>query len=158
MHGSQALNPYLSGNFAPTRSEDDFDLEIVGEFPTDLAGTYYRNGPNPQFEPRGHYHWFTGDGMIHGFFVQAGKVSYRNRYVRTPKWQLEHAADKALFGGFDPGAADPSVMDSAARLRGLLDWQQSGLSQARHLCLVGFASRLSSEPFTPALEPRGRPA
>lgn len=110
MHGSPALNPYLSGNFAPVRSEDDFDLEIVGEFPADLAGTYYRNGPNPQFEPRGHYHWFTGDGMIHGFFVEAGKVSYRNRYVRTPKWQLEHAAGKALFGGFDPRVADPSVM------------------------------------------------
>jgi carotenoid cleavage dioxygenase len=82
MHGSPALNPYLSGNFAPVRSEDDFDLEIVGEFPADLAGTYYRNGPNPQFEPRGHYHWFTGDGMIHGFLVEAGKVSYRNRYAR----------------------------------------------------------------------------
>ena len=26
-----------------------------------------------------------------------------------PKWQLEHAAGKALFGGFDPRAADPSV-------------------------------------------------
>ena len=35
MHGSPALNPYLSGNFAPVRSEDDFDLEIVGEFPAD---------------------------------------------------------------------------------------------------------------------------
>src|SRR6202044_1728288 len=108
MHGSQSLNPYLSGNFAPVRSEDDYELEIVGEFPVDLAGTYYRNGPNPQFEPRGHYHWFTGDGMIHVFFVDDGKVTYRNRYVRTPKWELEHAAGKALFGGFDPRAADPA--------------------------------------------------
>lgn len=48
--------------------------------------------------------------MIHAFFVEDGKVAYRNRYVRTPKWELEHAAGKALFGGFDPKAADPSVM------------------------------------------------
>jgi carotenoid cleavage dioxygenase-like enzyme len=48
--------------------------------------------------------------MIHTFFVEDGKVAYRNRYVRTPKWELEHAAGKALFGGFDPRAADPSVM------------------------------------------------
>jgi carotenoid cleavage dioxygenase len=103
-------NPYLSGNFAPVRSEDDFDLEVTGEFPAGLRGAFYRNGPNPQFEPRGHHHWFTGDGMIHAFFVEGGKVAYRNRYIRTPKWELEHAAGKALFGGFDPRAADPSVM------------------------------------------------
>ena len=102
-------NPYLSGNFAPVRSEDDFDLEVVGELPRGLRGAFYRNGPNPQFEPRGHYHWFTGDGMIHGFFVADGKVNYRNRYVRTPKWRLENSAGRALFNGFDPRGADPST-------------------------------------------------
>ena len=110
MDGSPSTNSYLSGNFAPVRSEDDYDLEVEGEFPSALRGAFYRNGPNPQFEPRGHYHWFTGDGMIHAFFVEGGKVAYRNRYVRTPKWRIEHAAGKALFGGFDPRAADPSVM------------------------------------------------
>ena len=110
MDASPSTNPYLAGNFAPVRSEDDFELEVVGAFPTELNGVFYRNGPNPQFEPRGRYHWFVGDGMIHAFFVEGGKVAYRNRYVRTPKWQVEHAAGRALFGGFDPRAADPSVM------------------------------------------------
>ncbi len=110
MDGLPTTDPYLSGNFAPVRSEDDHDLEVVGEIPRALAGAFYRNGPNPQFEPRGHYHWFTGDGMIHGFFVADGKVSYRNRYVRTPKWRLEHAAGRALFSGFDPRGADPSAI------------------------------------------------
>jgi carotenoid cleavage dioxygenase-like enzyme len=109
MDGSQPINAYLAGNFAPVRSEDDFVLEVAGEIPAGLRGAFYRNGPNPQFEPRGQYHWFSGDGMIHGFFVDGGKVSYRNRYVRTPKRGLENAAGKALFGGFDPRAADPSV-------------------------------------------------
>ena len=101
MDGSQAGNPYLSGNFAPVASEDDFDLEVVGEIPAAISGAFYRNGPNPQFEPRGQYHWFIGDGMIHGFFVEDGKARYRNRYVRTPKWELEHAAGRALFSGFE---------------------------------------------------------
>ncbi|HEY5006672.1 MAG TPA: carotenoid oxygenase family protein [Caulobacteraceae bacterium] len=109
MDGSPRINAYLSGNFAPVRSEDDFDLEVVGQIPAGIRGAFYRNGPNPQFEPRGDYHWFSGDGMVHGFFVEDGKVSYRNRYVRTPKWALENSAGKALFGGFDPRAADPSV-------------------------------------------------
>ncbi len=111
MDGSQPINPYLSGNFAPLRSEDDFELTITGEMPKGLNGAYYRNGPNPQFEPRGEYHWFAGDGMIHGFFVEDGKVRYRNRYVRTPKYVTENAAGKALFGTFgNPMESDPSVM------------------------------------------------
>jgi carotenoid cleavage dioxygenase-like enzyme len=107
--GSQSVNPYLSGNFAPVRHEVALDLEVEGSLPAGLHGVFYRNGPNPQFEPRGQYHWFSGDGMVHAFVVAEGKVRYLNRYVRTPKWELEHAAGRALFGGFDPRAADPSV-------------------------------------------------
>jgi len=110
MDGSQPLNPYLAGNYAPVAGEDDFDLVVAGEIPTGLVGAFYRNGPNPQFTPRGDYHWFTGDGMIHGVFVEDGKARYRNRYVRTPKWVAEHAAGRALFGGFDPRLTDPSAV------------------------------------------------
>ncbi|RBP18306.1 carotenoid cleavage dioxygenase [Roseiarcus fermentans] len=110
MDPSPSINPWLAGNFAPVRSEDDFVLEVEGEIPPGLRGAFYRNGPNPQFEPRGQHHWFAGDGMIHAFFVDGGRVAYRNRYVRTPKWLLENAAGRALFGGFDPRAADPSVV------------------------------------------------
>ncbi len=110
MDGSLPANPYLSGNFAPVADESDFVLEVVGEMPRDLAGAFYRNGPNPQFAPLGDYHWFTGDGMIHAVFVEDGKARYRNRYVRTPKWRAEAAAGRALFGGFDPRLTDPSVL------------------------------------------------
>ncbi|HEY9236899.1 MAG TPA: carotenoid oxygenase family protein [Phenylobacterium sp.] len=111
MDGEVRVNPYLSGNFAPVRSEDDYDLAVKGEIPKRLRGTLYRTGPNPQFEPRGEYHWFAGDGMIHAFHVEDGKVSYRNRYVRTPKWRLENEAGRALFGSFgNPMATDPSAL------------------------------------------------
>lgn len=111
MDGSQTINPYLAGNYAPVRGEDDFDLTVTGEIPAGLAGAFYRNGPNPQFDPGSDYHWFGGDGMIHGFFVEGGKVRYRNRYVRTPKWQAENAAGRKLFGLFgNPMTTDPSVM------------------------------------------------
>ena len=33
MDGSQVINPYLAGNFAPVRSEDDFELEVDGRDP-----------------------------------------------------------------------------------------------------------------------------
>jgi carotenoid cleavage dioxygenase-like enzyme len=111
MDGSPRINPFLAGNFAPIADEGDHDLEVEGEIPAGLAGALYRNGPNPQFEPAADHHWFAGDGMIHGFFVEDGKVRYRNRYVRTPKWAAENAAGKRLFGAFgNPMTTDPSVL------------------------------------------------
>lgn len=107
-----SIDRFLSGNFAPIRGEDDYaDLRIEGEVPRELRGTLYRNGPNPQFEPRDpDHHWFAGDGMIHAFHFADRKVSYRNRYVRTPKWEAEHAASASLFGTFgNPLTSDPSV-------------------------------------------------
>lgn len=103
---------FFSGNFAPLRSEHDWPcLELEGRLPPELQGSLYRVGPNPQFDPRDdHYHWFTGDGMVHAFHFGAGRVAYRNRWVRTPKWQLEHAAGRALFGSFgNPATSDPAA-------------------------------------------------
>ena len=103
-------HPHLRGNFAPIRMECDApDLVVHGEIPAELRGTYYRNGPDPQFAPRGQHHWFAGDGMIHGFHIEDGRCAYVNRWVRTKKWELEHAAGEALFSPFDPAATDPSV-------------------------------------------------
>ena len=113
MDGSQLVDPFLAGAYAPVHDESDFELRVTGDMPADLAGAFYRNGPNPQFAPRGNYHWFGGDGMIHAVHVEGGKARYRNRYVRTPKWLMENAAGKALFGSLgDPRDADPSVMSA----------------------------------------------
>lgn len=106
MDGEVRINPYLSGNFAPVRSEDDYDLPVKGEIPAGLRGALFRIGPNPQFDPIEPHHWFFGDGMVHGFYVEDGKVRYRNRYVRTPKWELEHEHGRAMFS-IDPRRADP---------------------------------------------------
>ncbi|THD83326.1 MAG: carotenoid oxygenase family protein [Phenylobacterium sp.] len=111
MDGDVRINPYLAGNFAPIRSEDDFQLEVTGEIPRELHGALFRIGPNPQFEPRdAAHHWFAGDGMVHGFYLADGKAHYRNRYVRTPRWKRENAAGRSLFGTFsNPMTSDPST-------------------------------------------------
>jgi len=95
-----ALNPYLADNFAPVASELVVeDLPVLGELPAALNGMFVRNGPNPQFPPLGRYHWFDGDGMLHGVQIRDGKASYRNRYVRTQGFQQERKAGRALWGG-----------------------------------------------------------
>lgn len=95
---------FLRDNFAPVQDEVDAPaLEVVGRIPPDLRGMYVRNGPNPMFKPRGAYHWFDGDGMLHGVHIQDGKVGYRNRYVRTRGLEVERKAGKAVYGGLlDP--------------------------------------------------------
>jgi carotenoid cleavage dioxygenase len=95
-----AVNPYLGGNFAPVQAEMAADnLPVVGKLPPGLSGMFVRNGPNPQFLPPGRYHWFDGDGMLHGVQISDSKASYRNRYVRTRGFQLEHDAGHPLWTG-----------------------------------------------------------
>ena len=105
-------DPMLQGVFAPVFVEgNSSDLPVTGEIPKALDGTLYRNGPNPQFAPRGHYHFFGGDGMVHAFTLENGRATYRNRWVRTPRFELERKAGTALFGGFgDPSKSDPGVL------------------------------------------------
>ncbi|MGN6310688.1 MAG: carotenoid oxygenase family protein [Xanthobacteraceae bacterium] len=103
-------------NLAPIPMECDAPfLKIEGELPRELNGTLYRNGPNPQFDVPG-AHWFVGDGMLHAFHLEEGRASYRNRWVRTPKWLAEHDAGRAIFAGFGPiklpDAPQTSCMDS----------------------------------------------
>lgn len=104
--------PFLQGYFAPLVAEcDAANLPITGEIPRALNGRLYRNGPNPQFAPRGPYHWFAGDGMLHAFHVEDGRVAYRNRWVQTPKWQLERAVGEGLSGAFNnPRFSDPRIV------------------------------------------------
>ncbi|MGB6090150.1 MAG: carotenoid oxygenase family protein [Candidatus Binataceae bacterium] len=97
-------NPYLSGNYAPWREEGDaYDLEVEGEIPHELSGALYRIGPNPQFKPAGRYHWFDGDGMVHGFLLRDGRAAYRNRYVKTEGLKAEMKYGRALYGGLIDG-------------------------------------------------------
>jgi len=94
------VNPYLSGNFAPVHEEILADnLTVIGELPSELNGVFVRNGPNPQFPPQGRYHWFDGDGMLHGVRFCHGKAQYRNRYVRTKGFKIEQTLGHATWTG-----------------------------------------------------------
>ena len=107
-----ADEPFLHGYYAPLHMECDApNLPVTGALPKELNGWLYRNGPNPQFAPRGPYHWFGGDGMIHAFHIENGNVSYKNRWVRTPKWEIENKEGEGLSGTFgNPRYTDPRVM------------------------------------------------
>jgi carotenoid cleavage dioxygenase len=130
-------NPYLHGLYAPTTQELSVDtLPVDGQLPDDLKGAYFRNGPNNRYAPQNRYHWFDGDGMIHGIWFDGGKARYQNRWIQTRGFQAEAEQDAAIWGGvlgpFDfslPGGplkdtANTDLLTIGGRLLAL--WYESG--------------------------------
>lgn len=94
----RGVSPFLEGANAPIFEEKTIiDLPVSGDLPKDLNGIYLRNGPNQQVKPIKGYHWFDGDGMLHAAHFERGKISYRNRWVRTDSFAAEREAQTAKF-------------------------------------------------------------
>jgi all-trans-8'-apo-beta-carotenal 15,15'-oxygenase len=106
--------------------------EIQGEIPAEICGTLFRNGPGRlKIGEHKYGHWFDGDGMLNAITFKDGQIHYRNRYVRTPKYVNETAAQKILYRGvgtqrpggflnnmfrFPGNAANTSVVYHAGKL------------------------------------------
>ena len=81
-----APHPFLTGVHTPMSDERTLtDLTVTGSIPADLDGRYIRIGPNPAAPPNpASYHWFLGDGMVHGVRLRDGKAEwYRNRWIKS---------------------------------------------------------------------------
>ncbi|MBA2935213.1 carotenoid oxygenase family protein [Sphingomonas sp. CGMCC 1.13654] len=80
-----APHPLLTGIHQPMTEELTLtDLVVEGVIPPELDGRYARIGPNPVDPDPRSYHFFTGDGMIHGIRIADGRAHwYRNRWIRS---------------------------------------------------------------------------
>jgi carotenoid cleavage oxygenase len=121
-------NPYLDDFLAPVSAElTATDLPVTGHIPDFLDGRYLRNGPNPVAEvDPATYHWFTGDGMVHGVALQDGKAGwYRNRWVRSAN--VRHAlgepanANRNLRAGMQSLGANTNVLAHAGKTLALVE-------------------------------------
>jgi len=106
---------WLSGNYAPVPDEiEAFDLEVDGALPSELSGTLFRNGSNPAMSES--LHWFTGDGMIHGVRLMAGRALwYRNRFVQTL------ALSSGMPDNIGANRANTSIRSHAGKLLALYE-------------------------------------
>lgn len=103
---------FLTKNFAPQWNEIIQEGKLTfGSLPLSLTGQYLRNGPNPQYDLVGQpYHWFDGDGMLHGLKITEGKAfTYNNKFVQTERLKLDKARGygygefgNVLVGNFKP--------------------------------------------------------
>ena len=74
--------------------------KIIGQIPLEIEGTLFLScvGRN-KIGGQQFGHWFDGDGMINAVTIKGGRAHFRNRYVRTPKFVNETAAQKILYRG-----------------------------------------------------------
>lgn len=115
-------NVFLQGINAPVFHEAEIDrLEVTGTIPTDLEGIYLRNGPNPMFRPITYHYPLEGDGMLHAVYFEAGRVRYRNRWIRTQGLVYEMAAGKALPELRFRNYANTNIVSHAGRLLALYE-------------------------------------
>jgi carotenoid cleavage dioxygenase-like enzyme len=137
-------NKFLEGNFAPISQEHTItELEVTGSIPAHLDGRYLRNGPNPLSEvDPATYHWFMGDGMVHGVRIRDGKAEwYRNRWVRNPKI-AEALGEKRPSGGrhaagFDAVGANTNVISHTGKTLALIEGGVANYELTDELDTVG---------------------
>lgn len=101
----------------PCRLEGDiFELEVDGNIPPEINGTFYRVQPDHRFPPafEDDIH-FNGDGNITAIRIQNGHVDYKQRYVKTDRFIAETAARKSLFGKYRNPYTDSETVKAVIR-------------------------------------------
>jgi carotenoid cleavage dioxygenase-like enzyme len=101
-----------------TGDRDSGPLKLLGRWPAELRGRFYRNGPAlMQRGSERYHHWFDGDGMVQQFTLGDGRITHRGRLVRTAKLKAEQQAGRFLMSalgttieGGPPGSATSGLL------------------------------------------------
>jgi len=143
-------NRYLQDNFAPVTEElTATGLSVTGRLPDFLDGRYLRIGPNPM-DPGERYHWFMGEGMVHGVRLRDGGAEwYRNRWVRSAS--VAEALGEPVRGtprALD-FAANTNVLEHAGRTLALVEAGGSPYELTHDLDTIGPHDFCGTRPSLP---------
>lgn len=107
----------FTGFNKPSRLEGDITfLEIDGELPPEIDGTFYRIQPDHRFPPifEDDIH-FNGDGAVTAIRISNGHAHFKHRYVRTDRFKHESQAGRALFGRYRNPFTDNEAVKGVIR-------------------------------------------
>lgn len=103
---------------APINWPTRFDAEVAscvvhGSIPPEIDGTFYRVICDSIYTNRnGKDIWINGDGAIDAWRISNGVCDFKQKFVRTPRFIIERAARKSIFGTYrNPFAGDERVFD-----------------------------------------------
>jgi carotenoid cleavage dioxygenase-like enzyme len=84
---------------------------IEGEIPREIHGTFFRNGPSQKVLPEAGFealHLFDGDGLVHAFRFEDGRVWYRGRFVEDPTFRIEQEEGRFCLSSVGIGVENPT--------------------------------------------------
>ncbi|WP_207934296.1 carotenoid oxygenase family protein [Actinomadura sp. KC06] len=99
---------FTSGFSSLTNEVIEEDLVVQGALPGWLTGALLRNGPAlfDAHAGRSVRHWFDGQAMLHRFTIEAGTVTYTNRFLNSPAYRAIRHEGRITHGEF---ATDPCM-------------------------------------------------
>jgi all-trans-8'-apo-beta-carotenal 15,15'-oxygenase len=117
--------PLFAGGLTTSlREELRYRARVLGRLPHELRGSLYKNGPG-LFERAGlrKRTLLDGDGMITAYRFEGGQVEFQNRFIRTPKFEQERAAERYLYDSWT--TAVPNGLPDADQA-GVTVWPWAG--------------------------------
>lgn len=107
----------FSGFNSPSRIEGDVEnLEVTGQIPLDIDGTFFRIQPDHRFPPiyESDIH-FNGDGNVTAIRISNGRAHFKQRYVHTDRFECESQHGKSLFGKYRNPYTDNEAVKGVIR-------------------------------------------
>ena len=88
-----AREPWAIGFSGAEGDYPPLTMQVSGEWPAQLSGNLYRNGPAKMSRAgKAYQHWFDGDGMVQQFSVSNGQIQHQAKFIQTKKFKVEEAA------------------------------------------------------------------
>lgn len=88
-----AREPWAIGFSGAEGDYQPLTMQVSGEWPAQLSGNLYRNGPAKMSRAgKAYQHWFDGDGMVQQFSVSNGQIQHQAKFIQTKKFKVEEAA------------------------------------------------------------------
>jgi len=89
---------YLKDKFSPVFEEQTIKINHNNENFSKLEKSFFAQiGSNPRYTDDEDYHWFDGDGMIHGLFFNDTLITYQNKWIQTRRLQVEDKWKKKMY-------------------------------------------------------------
>ncbi len=89
---------YLKDKFEPVYEEKTVQLNHKNKKFNALSNSFFAQiGSNPKYTEDEDYHWFDGDGMIHGVFFNDSLITYQNKWIQTTRFQVEKKWKRKMY-------------------------------------------------------------